>query len=108
MTDIGIGQTVLINGTNLKRKVAEGIPINARAVVYLISHAPNRPTIYNVEVIGSGHKHGLYLKEFKALEATAPAPAEAPETPGEDVQGIEDTEPTNEEDAETADPSIYR
>ena len=66
MSDIGIGQVVLINGTNAKRKAAEGIPINAKGVVCSISHAPDRPTIYNVEM-ASGHKHGLYLKEFKIV-----------------------------------------
>ena len=76
--DIKIGQKVLVNGTNLKRKMAEGIPVNARGQVISISHRfeklpdgswgkPLRPSIYNVE-LDSGHKHGLAFREFRLLQ----------------------------------------
>ncbi len=88
MDNIVIGQRVLINGTNSKRKAKEGIPINRRAVIYSISHgriidketgARERPTMYNVQEDINGHKHSLLAREFKLLEPILRVPAEAEE-----------------------------
>ena len=64
---ITIGQKVLINKINPKRKAAENIPYPARASVISISHGTGRDTIFNVQVEVSGHKHGLASNEFDLI-----------------------------------------
>lgn len=101
MDDIRIGQSVLINGFNAKRKAAEGIPIKARGEVFSISHAPNRPTIYNVQT-ANGAKYGLFKKEFNVLNIlpvpmvpSAEPKAAEPEAP-EANEGLETSEAEGE------------